>query len=333
MENTKNEGKNQLEWIASIRGIAALLVFLSHLPIDLPYDIKFIIGRIGVVVFFMITGYLTIQSRGSKNTKQYLFNRFMRMYPVYWILLILTWLLNYNEDGSIVNLIANATLFQEFLGFECIIGASWMMPIQVCYFILIAIIGVNIFIRKSGKENNKLKMIIILFSIFSIFSGIIRRYMEIPFPTAFFLLMFIAFLGIAYNYYIERNISKKEIWSYWIIFEISMIISTLLSYKDMFVAYIIAYNLGIALFVLAKQIKLNLQLAKKLGEIGFTFFLGADVPYKLLSNFIDFQSSTVMLITGCILKFVFAICLAVLITKYIEKPLLKASKKIERKLI
>ncbi len=47
MEQNKN-----FNWISSLRGIGAFLVFFSHLPIIFPNDLGFVIGRIGVVIFF-----------------------------------------------------------------------------------------------------------------------------------------------------------------------------------------------------------------------------------------------------------------------------------------
>ena len=124
------ETTGNLLWLSSLRGIAALLVFISHLPIHMD-RICFIVGRIGVCIFFLMSGYLAYGSRMKRTTRQYLFNRFIRMYPVYWILLIFIFMLEGKYSG--IELAANFTLFQEFLGVDCFIGASWMMPIQIVF--------------------------------------------------------------------------------------------------------------------------------------------------------------------------------------------------------
>lgn len=93
MEQNKN-----FNWISSLRGIGAFFVFFSHLPITFPSDLGFVIGRIGVVIFLMMSGYLAVGSRFKYTKKEYLFNRFVRMYPVYWVLLII---INYYNNTII----------------------------------------------------------------------------------------------------------------------------------------------------------------------------------------------------------------------------------------
>ena len=153
-------GSKKIEWISTLRGIAALLVFISHLYLVNGTSMGFIIGRIGVVWFFLITGYLSHDSRKSKSGKQYLFNRFVRMYPVYWILLLTYYIVTLffsDTHASIISLLFNMTLFEEFLGLDCILGGSWMMPIQIAYFIIIGIFGTAIWCKKFkiGKHSKK----------------------------------------------------------------------------------------------------------------------------------------------------------------------------------
>jgi peptidoglycan/LPS O-acetylase OafA/YrhL len=54
----------KIEWLASLRGLLVLLFFVSHLPllVDFSPNLAFIIGRIGVVGFFLIAGYLVVSS-------------------------------------------------------------------------------------------------------------------------------------------------------------------------------------------------------------------------------------------------------------------------------
>ena len=113
----KHNGKQ----IATLRGIAVLLVFFSHLNLNrseerrVGKELLFISGRIGVVLFFLISGLLAYSSRYKKSLKQYIFNRFCRMYPVYWLLLILA-CITFEKQFSIMQVLTNFTLFQEFLG-------------------------------------------------------------------------------------------------------------------------------------------------------------------------------------------------------------------------
>lgn len=325
MQNIVNRtGGGYSDWVATIRGFAALLVFISHLPFVLPLEIMFILGRIGVVIFFLIMGYLAIDSRKRRNRKQYLFNRFIRMYPVYWILLIAYFFVSGSYE--IKDLIFNFTLFQEFLGSKCILGASWMMPIQVCFFIMLTVLSADFFAvdKKLGKFQFG-DILFILIGIGSILCSVLRYISYKPFPTAFFLLIMIGLMGIKYN---QARSFKWQI----IYFEPILVISALLSYPDKCLAYFIAYNIGIIVFVVSDRININVICFKKLGTIGFTFFLGAGILYGIVCKFVDFSEPIYMIIIGSIIKFVLAIILAYFVTRFIENPLIKWSKKIEKKL-
>lgn len=158
--------KETKNWISTLRGIAILLVFLSHLDSFGNHTFQFIIGRIGVVFFFLFSGYLAYESRNKRSRKQYFFNRFIRMYRVYWVILLLSVIVRTvfaKERFSIPEIIANMTLFQQFIGFDNIIGASWMMPIQVSFFLLIGFFGVSIFtgIRHAGSSKVNMKFMTI----------------------------------------------------------------------------------------------------------------------------------------------------------------------------
>jgi len=116
------------DWISTLRGFAILLVFMSHLESEGGATFKFVIGRIGVVIFFLFSGYLAVNAREKRSGSQYLFNRLIRMYPVYWVILVLAFLsrnlLRTGDSISIVTLLANMTLFHQFIGIDEILDTS-----------------------------------------------------------------------------------------------------------------------------------------------------------------------------------------------------------------
>lgn len=316
MEQNKN-----FNWISSLRGIGAFFVFFSHLPITFPSDLGFVIGRIGVVIFLMMSGYLAVGSRFKYTKKEYLFNRFVRMYPVYWVLLIIITILS--SDISIIRFLTNITLFSKFMGQPEIIGASWMMPIQVIFFICIAFFSKkSISIILEGNSRLILNKYIYYWGIIAIILAILRMIFEKSFPVALALLIIIAFLGVIYRYDRTKNFIKCLI-----LFEFILLISAYMAYPNGS-SYFIAYNLGIIIFIIADYKNINFMLANKLGKISFTFFLGGDISAKILYIFINKDYLMDNLLMFCILQFFIDILLAFLITKYIENPLHKKSNQI-----
>jgi peptidoglycan/LPS O-acetylase OafA/YrhL len=142
MTSTNNKEKStppSIEWIASLRGVLVFLVFFSHqTELPVPKDAMFILGRIGVAGFFLVSGYLAVTSLQRRTAKQFLFNRFLRLYPIFWLILVLSYLLS--PHCGLKELLWNATLFEEFVGYEAFLGASWMLPIMVVFFLLLTLI-------------------------------------------------------------------------------------------------------------------------------------------------------------------------------------------------
>ena len=126
------EPVKSMNWIASLRGLLVLFVFVSHYVSPIGEKALFTIGKIGVAGFFLISGFLAMDSVRKRSVPQFLFNRFVRLYPVYWILALLTFLtdfLTHQREWSCKELLANLTFFHQYLGIDGMIGASWMLSI------------------------------------------------------------------------------------------------------------------------------------------------------------------------------------------------------------
>lgn len=65
-------------------------------------------------------------------------------------------------------------------------------------------------------------------------------------------------------------------------------------------------------------------------RIGFTFFLGAEIPAILFEKFFSFDSMNNLLV--CLVKFILAFIFAELITWIFEKPVLLLGKKLEERI-
>ena len=325
--NLKSRG-GYCAWISSVRGFAAVLVFISHLPLDMSQGTRFVIGRTGVTAFFLISGYLAVSSRRRMSAKQYLFNRFIRIYPVYWLLVLLMCLVMEKNSLSLWRIAANFTCFQEFLGQENILGASWMLPIQITFFLIVGLAGIDIFV----KNEKKMFFSVLGCGILAILVGLLRFLTEKPFPTAFFLLMNVAILGACFREVSEGIIQQKRMALLIGTFEITLIFAVALSYGDMFFHYIGAYNVGMLLVWAARKKQANCKIVKKFDTFGYVFFLGASIPYTFLGRFVDFNSTFALRIAGCIIEFILAVLFAGLVTRYIENPLQRRMKRIENNL-
>ena len=315
MNNNTIRG-GQIQWISSLRGLLVLLVFISHLTnIPTPHsEFKFVIGRIGVVGFFLISGYLAVTSVSRRSLGQFYLNRFLRIYPMFWILVILTFLLQ--SEHSVVELLCNMTLFEEFMGFETMIGSSWMLPIMVIFF------GFLPFALKSTK---RLSMCWWVICAGCVGIALLRYFTGKPFPTALCLLMCVGLLGVM------DKLNDEGIRSKLVFFEALLVVCAWLSYGDRVVAYFVAYNLGFITYYIFQHRNLQVKALDVIGEQGFTFFLGAGIPISFITKLIPSVAEWNWY-SYALLQFVTAFVFAYILTRWCEKPLLAWGKKMEGKI-
>lgn len=305
-----------IRWISSLRGLLVFLVFFSHLTVlPIHKDLLFIIGRIGVAGFFLISGFLAVTSLERRNMKQFLLNRFLRIYPIYWILLVMTFFLT--EDHTLKELVCNFTLFEEFVGYDAMIGSSWMLPIMIIFFLMLLLVK---------KYPNKVDTLFYISCLGSMAIGYLRFFSGKPFPTALCLLICVGLIGFMQKK--SGSVFGKRLACKLGLFEVSLVVASALSYEDRVYWYFIAYNLGFLLYFTFQKYNLSFKPFDKLGELGFTFFLGASIPIYCLEYFYP-DIMEINCFVFALIQFVLAIVLSYIITRWCEKPLLAWGKRME----
>lgn len=135
------------------RTVLALLVVLLHLG-GLP-----VIGSYAVFGFYILSGYLMtlIMHKNYGYTKtgfvKYALNRFLRIYPIYWVSCILTIILilwlgdnavaNYKSamqiPGDLKSIIKNVLLIFPSLGGERLTPPAWALTVELFYYACIGL--------------------------------------------------------------------------------------------------------------------------------------------------------------------------------------------------
>ena len=140
-----------------LRGLAAMLVAWQHsserfvtiptigeqgtMLFDIAYSLDF--GRIGVVCFFLISGFVIPYSfsDGSHSVRRFAVRRFLRLYPVYWLSIIAAILVGSiltSKEYTGATIFANITMMQKFFGQDHIIGLYWTLQAEVIFYLLCA---------------------------------------------------------------------------------------------------------------------------------------------------------------------------------------------------
>lgn len=178
MEATVN--KAYYPGLTSLRAIAALMVYLHHFN-PLPQGTIFL-GipvwgilkefHIGVTIFFVLSGFL-IASRYMDNKvsfKKYLWNRFVRIYPIYFLLTILTFALKGFDTGFSYKLwtlfVLNITFLRGFIESTkfSLVAQGWSLTVEETFYFLAPVIF--LLLRRYGK-------VVYLAPVFLILTGLI----------------------------------------------------------------------------------------------------------------------------------------------------------------
>ena len=87
---TKGWGMKKVVSIQALRGLAAALVVVAHIlehPLTHAGDQLLLVGRFGVEIFFVISGFIISSTLGNSpfNPVRFAFRRVMRIAPLYWV--------------------------------------------------------------------------------------------------------------------------------------------------------------------------------------------------------------------------------------------------------
>lgn len=152
---------SRLAFLDAARGIAALLVVIEHgvhacVPAFGEWSATHHIhlGRIGVMLFLTISGFIIPQSiqQGGSNARFWL-RRFFRLFPAYWVSILVTYLYA-RLGGPYVSVplddtatwLVNLTMLQGFVDYPPVLGIFWTLQIElILYFSCSVLLSLRLF--------------------------------------------------------------------------------------------------------------------------------------------------------------------------------------------
>lgn len=134
----------RITFLDAIRGAASLMVVIGHsleagnfandggqLVVNL--------GRIGIIAFFLVSGYVVAFSLARQSFATFWIRRFFRLFPVYWACVFLYVLINvpltdarYTLDA--VSIVLNALMIQGFIGVASFLWPTWTLGNELVYY-------------------------------------------------------------------------------------------------------------------------------------------------------------------------------------------------------
>ncbi len=163
MSSSGSDNLSRNVYLDYIRAISALLVILYHYTYRYDklfghlhsYPISIQYGGRAVAVFFLLTGYFAIKYLKERTSVQYVIDRFFRIYPVYWVAVIITYILCLfflpERSVSMKDLFLNLTMVPDLLGAEFVDGAYWTLQHQLIFYCIVCLICKMRLHKQTGK--------------------------------------------------------------------------------------------------------------------------------------------------------------------------------------
>lgn len=136
--------KKRYQELDALRGLAALLVVFFHYTMEKEEaSLGFDLGTTGVDLFFIISGFVILLSlEHIKSAREFIANRISRLYPTYWAsvsftfscMLLYAWYIHDFSGISMVQYVANMTMFQYYFKIRNIDGPYWTMIIEMVFY-------------------------------------------------------------------------------------------------------------------------------------------------------------------------------------------------------
>lgn len=136
----------RLDFLDAIRGVASLIVVLHHTLESLSRDynrwahehVDF--GRMGIVAFFVVSGYVVGLTLTSQTPRTFAVRRFWRLFPIYWIttaLWVVVWLSTGHSmapELTVFVVVTNLLMVQGFIGVASILGPGWTLGVELAFY-------------------------------------------------------------------------------------------------------------------------------------------------------------------------------------------------------
>lgn len=277
----------RIETLDFFRGLAILMVIAGHfLPGRLVFgslsNVVSTLGRGGVIVFFLLSGYLIFKNLQNQKITPFLCRRFFKIFPAYWlnvlILVILGQYVGGFEAYSAGTYLSNFFMVPDLFKTDSISGVYWTLLIEVKFYIFIALYFCFL----------KNRFISLAFLLMIVVNGVVFMLRG----QASLLLTFfpVFFVGIQVFLAEKSGWEKRELAK---LFKITVVVglSTLL-YDHIYGVWSLAYVLGGAMTMLwlLKNGFSNKSLAF-FGKISYSNYLYHTVVGYFLFDLIGFQET------------------------------------------
>jgi peptidoglycan/LPS O-acetylase OafA/YrhL len=314
----------RLAELDALRGIAALAVVLFHYTIryDQLYGHAFqsphlfYFGHLGVHLFFIISGFVIFWTLSrTKHALDFVVSRFSRLYPCYWVALILTFCVVHffslpGREVSMNDALLNIPMIQSYFFIPYVDEVYWSLNVEMTFYAWI-------FLAYITQQFKRIEWYLIVFIIVEVF---FHRYETLAgYPRIAKLLM------LNHGYLFAAGICFFKVWqkkastSTYVALMVSFICIWI--YLPLENAVVVAGCYVVFAFMVLNRLKfLNIKPLTFLGSISYPLYLlHQNIGYVLLNLGYQYQLHPFLAIFMVCSLMIIA---ATIVTFYIEKPLI-----------
>jgi peptidoglycan/LPS O-acetylase OafA/YrhL len=185
---SETHASSRITELDGLRGFAVCFVVLFHLlsRYDALYGhpelhIHFPSGRIGVDLFFMISGFVILMTLDrTKTLKEFVVSRFSRLYPAYWVAVFLTFAVVKifglpGRETTLPEGLINLTMVTSALKIRGVDGVYWSLQAELLFYVMMSVI---VF---SGNRKALIPILAVLTSLYSVLRFFVPDLHTLPF--------------------------------------------------------------------------------------------------------------------------------------------------------
>jgi len=350
----------RLDYIDSVRGIAALAVVYFHLALLLrtagrsSWDFVFFTdvvdaGKVGVVAFFIVSGMViphSLTREAANPIKRFAVRRFFRLYPAYWLSALLALLGLYLMDGKDwpgpfflwrgdgapvwSTFLVNLSMLQRFLGVPDMIGLYWTLQVELIFYLLCAALFA---VRRTGREH----WLALGFLACAVLAAAARGELAIRIPVGLALALALMFWGSVWRRYVVDRDPDALRWSVCFLAAFALLmplISVLgydmdLGFRETWYRYLLSYFAAVGLVVLVTLCQLQGRVLSWLGRVSYSIYLFH--PLVLATYFMLVPVAALPPHVHVVLVIALTLCVAQLVYACVEAPAMRYSRTVSEK--
>ncbi len=291
------------------------------------------LGKLGVLIFFLISGFVIPYSISKKHLhplKSFAISRFFRLYPIYWFSLIIIggviWPFFTPEDIDLGLFYLNLTMLQKFFLQSDINGVAWTLQLEIIFYVSCALLfGFGLL------KHSKIIQAIFAFFVLSGLIGAATAYLfNLDLPLGLPLGLSFMWLGYCTRpLFLNKDnfLSKKSAWLTITMGLPIILLACILGYGGAGLRYAMTYALAIGIYLfVGLALKPASKILQWLGSISYSLYLlHGIVAFFILKHCVNlinlpYTTSSFWLLIPLTITGIISIFVSHLTYNYIEKP-------------